>query len=423
MAQERHTEPRRARLAGVDVARGLALIGMFIAHLGVPLSAFAVSGEPYAIASGGADPVNLADRVAVLVFDAVSGRSAALFALLAGVSLTFIAGRRDVVTSAADRGRARVKIVVRAALLVLIGYLLASFHSAAVILHYYGLYFLLALPLLWLRGRVLALVGGLVILIGPTVGNLAYGATELFGEDWPSLILGTSHDPFFSYVLPRGPGAAFELSAPTDGLLDLLATGLYPAVAFMGYVIAGMLVGRLDLRSASVRARLVLGGLAGAVVGYGGSWVAVRALPDGLPTLFGVPAEDLVIAEPHSNTTFEVLGNTGAALVVLGLCLIVADRAGRLLDPLASVGTMTLTLYSAHIVLMWVTDPLGEGYGRISDVLAHDAELYLIAAFIVATVWRSRFGSGPMERMLTRAANGTAERVLPREKPRTPVKT
>ncbi|WP_017618352.1 DUF418 domain-containing protein [Nocardiopsis gilva] len=137
--------------------------------------------------------------------------------------------------------------------------------------------------------------------------------------------------------------------------------------------------------------------------------------------MFGVEAEELLLADPHSDTTFELLGNTGTALVVLGLCLFAADRARHLLYPLASVGTMTLTLYSGHIAVMWLTEPLGSGYGGISDVLTHDAEIYVIAALLLSSLWRYRFGSGPLERMLTRAANGISDRVVPR--PRAPTES
>ncbi|GAA1979288.1 heparan-alpha-glucosaminide N-acetyltransferase domain-containing protein [Nocardiopsis rhodophaea] len=417
MAHESHAQQRRPRLAGVDVARGVALIGMFIAHLGVPLSAFAVSGDPYAIASGSMDPATLADRVAALVWEGVSGRSAALFAMLAGVSLTFIAGRRDVVTSATDRRRIRIKIVVRAVVLIMVGVGLSAFGSVAVILHYYGVFFLLALPLLWLRGRTLALIGGLVVLVGPVIGVLTSSVAEEVTGDAPAALVGVLHEPFFSYDLSGGVGdasAPLELTLPSDGLIDLLASGTYPAVAYMGYVIVGMLVGRLDLRSRRVRTRLATIGLVGAVLGYGGSWVLVRLLPTEPPKVFGVDAGELLIADPHSNTAFEVLGNTGTALVVVGLCLFAADRAGRLLDPLASVGTMTLTLYSAHIAVMWLTEPLASGYGLISVVLAHDAEIYVTAAFVLASMWRYRFGRGPLERLLASAANGVAERMVPR---------
>lgn len=115
-----------ARLIGLDVARGLAVLGMIAVHAGA-------GGWPQQLAAG---------------------RAAALFAVLAGVSIALMSGGTRPHENLAA---ARVRIAVRAVLLFLLGLALSSLQvPAMVILAFYGVLFLVALPLLRLRAAALA---------------------------------------------------------------------------------------------------------------------------------------------------------------------------------------------------------------------------------------------------------------------------
>ena len=83
------------------------------------------------------------------------GRAAALFAVLAGVTLALMTGRREPV-----RGRERLArsagMAVRALLIALLGLFLGGLGSGlAIILTYYGVLFLLGLPFVGLRAPAL----------------------------------------------------------------------------------------------------------------------------------------------------------------------------------------------------------------------------------------------------------------------------
>src|SRR5690606_22241967 len=132
--------PEPGRLVGVDVARALAVFGMFAVHLGVT-SLGALDGP-----------------VAETAHELMRGRSSALFAFLAGVSLSLLSGRQTPLHGE-PLHRVRVKILVRAALLAVIGVFADLLDtSVAIILVYYAGYFLLALPLLRLGAAALAAV-------------------------------------------------------------------------------------------------------------------------------------------------------------------------------------------------------------------------------------------------------------------------
>jgi uncharacterized membrane protein YeiB len=104
----------------------------------------------------------------------------------------------------------------------------------------------------------------------------------------------------------------------------------------------------------------------------------------------------LLVPGPHTNTPVAVLQDLGAGLAVLGLLLLVARRAGSWLLPLSAMGSMTLTLYSAHLL-------------ALAAMLHYEVPLlwfliHVAVAALFAVAWQRSFGRGPLERLLARAA-------------------
>ena len=163
-----------------------------------------------------------------------------------------------------------------------------------------------------------------------------------------------------------------------------------------------MAVGRSDLRSPALRTRLAVLGVALGVVGYGGGVLATR-LAAGQPA--GVLA--LLSTEPHSDSTFEVTGNIGVALLVVAVCLVVADRFPRAVVPLAATGALALTAYTTHIVVIFV---LGPAVVREPQVDVHLG--FLVVTLVLTTLWRATLGRGPLERALHAASVGVAASIL-----------
>ncbi|HLZ38072.1 MAG TPA: hypothetical protein VKP64_10040 [Mycobacteriales bacterium] len=278
--------------------------------------------------------------------------------------------------------------------------------DVAVILPYYGVFFLLAIPLLGLRPRVL---GSLAVALAVVVPIFLL-ATGLPRYDLPD------NNLTFGAVLHH----------PFERAVQLLFTGDYPAAAWMVYICAGLAVGRLNLASIRVAASLVGGGLALAI----GSWSAssvllfrmggLEQLQDAAPgELSWAEAQNailwdpsftsswwwLAVRAPYSVTPITLLGTLGVAMAVLGAVLLLTRIPGmhRLLTPVVAAGTMTLTLYSAHAVVL-ATGVLG-GEPRVLFVL-------LVAAVLTfGVVWRGRRGSGPLEAVVTRAANAARDTV------------
>jgi hypothetical protein len=368
------------RLTGVDVARCLALIGMAATHI-FPST----------------DP----DGSAHLSHTIAAGRASALFAVLAGVALSLVTGGRTP-PRARELWAARAGIAVRAAFLVALGLLLGRVDSPPlVILAYYGLLFVVALPVLGLGSRALAALAVAAAVVTPVVSHL----------------LRQSIDPT-PIAEPWGD----------DLLTELLLTGTYPVLTWTTYLFAGMAMGRSDLRRLRSAARLLV---AGAVVAFTAkalsAWLleAVggadrlarttgstteevrRALATGF---FGTtPREDwrwLVVSAPHSGTTLDLVHTTGSAMAVLGGCLLLARLLPRLVVlPFAAAGSMTLSLYTAHVLA------LADGSPFLSRDLRTLWLTHVVVALVAATVWRTAVGRGPLEALVA-WLSGSARRAV-----------
>ncbi|CAM3689738.1 heparan-alpha-glucosaminide N-acetyltransferase domain-containing protein [Isoptericola cucumis] len=367
------------RVPGIDVARGIAVLGMFTAHVGVTSDDLGTLSGWLSIAHG---------------------RSSILFALVAGVSIAIVSGGTRPATGAALT-RARTRLLVRAALLLgLVALLDLLGTRVALILGFYAAYFVLALPFLRWRPPRLAALATTIALVGPV---LAHWGPE---------------------VLARA-----GLRLPRDGsgsVTDFVLTGHYPAVVWMAYVLAGMAIGRCDLRSPRLRRGLLVGGLAAvAVAGIvserlvaaaGGAEAIDLQVTTTSSLLTTTPygwddpwpaAAYLALAGPHHDTTFEVVGSGGFAVAVVGLCLYVG-RVGRwVLAPLAATGAMALTVYSLQIVAIWRWDLL-------ESTTNGPLVLLVVVTLVAATAWRFLLGRGPLERLLGSVADHAADRAADR---------
>ncbi|NUR02523.1 MAG: DUF418 domain-containing protein [Streptomyces sp.] len=374
--------PSTGRLVGVDLARALAVFGMYVVHIGPPLSA----------THGAASWVRyLAD-----------GHSSVLFATLAGFSLMLIAGRFEPKTGLAGR-QAKARIAIRAVILLALGTAMAMEYGGVIILGFYGVYFLLALPLVRLSAGALATIAAGLALVTP---QLAFVLTARLSDSVQQGI--NAYDPLH------------RLSEV--GVLDLLLTGFYPALTWMPFVIAGMALGRMDLSAAAVQRRLAVLG-AGLVVGaYGLSLLlagrnALRSTAEDGAASGGSEAasmgsgstsprlsfSDLLSAGPHSGTTFDIIGSVGVAILVIVGATVLMDRLPRLrrlAKPVIAVGTMSLTAYVGHFLAQsLLSTPAGSGNQQSWVPLL----TYVLGAIVFAAVWSRFFRRGPLEHLLTTA--------------------
>ncbi|HET8959284.1 heparan-alpha-glucosaminide N-acetyltransferase domain-containing protein [Nocardioides sp.] len=377
-------------MVGLDVARCLALLGMVATHVFLPRGPDGDLALPQAIAGG---------------------RSAALFAVLAGVSLALMTGRRDPVT-----GRERVArswgIVVRALLIALVGLYLGSLGSGlAIILTYYGLLFLLGLPFVGLRAPALLVLTGAWLVVAPVISQLV--RPELPPRGFAS--------PTFD-----------QLADPGQLLSELLFTGYYPVVPWLAYLLAGMALGRLDLANRAVQGWITGAGAALALVSFavsriltgpygiaeelaGSPGAPAATGPDLLQeiaggmfgtTPTGGPWEWLLVVAPHSATPFDLAHTIGTSYLVIGACLLllgaVPTARRRAVAIAFGAGTMTLTLYTLHVVMRTPA--------VLPDETPSSFPLHVVALLTIGGLYVYGGRRGPLEWVVAAVSGRAVER-------------
>ena len=372
--------PATPRVTGVDLARGLALFGMMAKHI------FDDSTDTGPTATG-------------LI---ASGRSAATFALVAGISVAFLSGGPRILHGRPRRAAAAA-LAVRAVAIGTIGLLLGYAGSGIeLILASYAVCFLCSIPLIGLRPRVLAALAVAFAAVGPV---LLLGAARL------NLPTSGTAEPTFTTLLTDPVGLLFQL----------FLTGDYPVVVYMAYLCTGLAIGRLDLTSRRLALWLLGGGIAMTVTATAVSDLLLYPL-GGLARLVALTGEDavtllwdpeqqsswwyLALASPHGHTQLDLVHSTGSAMAVLGASLLVTRIAAvdRVLRPVQAAGSMTLTLYSAHILV------LAAGLLEDDELLQYLA--LVIGSMVFAILWRHWRTQGPLETLVGRAAGRVRRAVL-----------
>src|SRR6266540_2290934 len=316
--------PKKSRILGVDATRGLALLGMIAVH--VYFQAFTSTDTP--------------PRAWMLAWAVAAGRTATTFILVAGVSLALMTGGRRPVQGR-SRAAALASLTVRALLIGSIGLGLGYIdRDVDVILPYFAVLFLLALPLVGLRPRVLACAAGLIAVVVPVLMQAIGGYLH--------------HAAFYSNPTFGSVGHPFDLA------VTLLITGVYPALPGMAYLCAGLAIG------AWVTSWVLLYPMGGlqqlAYTAPGGmDWAKTQQVilrgPDYASSWWDSPWWGytswwrLASPAPYSSTPVDLVHTLGAAMALLGAVLLLTRiiLVARVLRPVAVAGSMTLTLYSAHV--------------------------------------------------------------------------
>lgn len=339
---EGRAEAALPRLFGVDTARGLALLGMFVAHT----------------LYGGGEKI-------------VDGRSSILFATVAGVSLGLLSGGTRPPLGAL-RVPPRLVIMTRGVVLILIGVAITTLINPpiAVILDYYGFGFLVLLSVLFLPRAVLGGIALVFAFVAPPVVALITGAVE------------------FTQV-PEG----LQLFA------RWLFYGDYPMFVWFAFLLVGLILGRTELRN-RLNARIaIVAGTLSAVLGYGSAQfipgVTAAAHSGTTAEVFGsggvavavIGILSLLDSAPGSLRNGSHAGAIGAR---------VTKVLRFVLTPVAAAGAMAFTLYTAQAVLLAIVRVAVMQDGRW-DMPDWVLPTLIIGSLVIATLWRRFIGRGPLE--------------------------
>ncbi|WP_406648651.1 heparan-alpha-glucosaminide N-acetyltransferase domain-containing protein [Aliisedimentitalea scapharcae] len=331
------------RLSGLDIARFLAFCGMVLVNFRIAAN------------------VTPQDDLFSTLTTMLEGRAAALFVILAGIGLTL--ARSDTAT-----------VLRRAAFLFVIGLANLTIFDAD-ILHFYAVYFVVALPFvpmnnrnLWISIAAILFVSVLALVI------LDYEA----GWNWDTY----SYSDFWTV---------------TGFLRHTFFNGWHPVFPWICFLLVGLGIGRLQLGTRATQMRLIAGGTLVAVLGLIPGWITSD------PELIDVLNATAIPPGP-----FYILSASGSAAAMIGLTL----WAAPLLDWLGIAGWMTtpgrqaLTLYVLHILVgMGILEALGllDGSLETKAIFAYSL-LFCALCAVYARIWTLLASRGPLETLMRKLA-------------------
>ncbi|KPH64651.1 DUF418 domain-containing protein [Pseudoalteromonas porphyrae] len=347
-------------MIAIDIARALAIFGMVIVNFKI-----AMNVQP------GNSPLYLFSSL-------FEGRASALFVILAGIGITFMTLKARQSGLSSEVTKSKWSLIKRAVLLMLIGLAYVPIWEAD-ILHFYGVYFIIAACIFTLSNRVLLLISGFFVLAFPL---LLICFDYSYGWDWNTL----TYHGFWT----------------VDGMLrHVFFNGFHPVFPWCGFLVFGMWLGRQDLLDSQFRKQLLIGSIAVLLI--------TELLFYGLRLLTKTHAElgiDLELSSFLLSTSIipplpqYMLSATSSSVIVLVGCFYFTDtfQTNKLSHWLKQTGQISLTLYVAHVLVgMGVLESLGLLNNQTIGMALFSALLFCLFSIIFSVCWLNKFKAGPLE--------------------------
>lgn len=349
----------KKRIIGIDVARALAVIGMIIVNFKI------VFGEH------GASWL----KTVAHLFD---GKAAATFVILAGVGLALMTKSAIKDQNKEKLKTARIKIIKRSIFLFVVG-LSYVWIWPADILHFYGIYMLVALFFINRPSKQI-LIGSISIIVL-----------------YPLLLL------LFNYEA----GWNFSSLEYTDfwtikGFFrNLLFNGFHPVLPWTAFLLFGLWYGRQDLhngvflkKSLWVSAAVFI---SIQIVSTGLIYFLSKGNPEAIASLTPVLGTD-----PMPPMPIYMINGISISILIISICILLAKRYenSRIIKALNKTGQLALTFYVAHVILgMGIIEEMGSlklGEYSIGFSISY-AFLFSLLCIVFAQIWLNYKKSGPLE--------------------------
>lgn len=347
------------RIAAYDHARALAIIGMIFVNTRTIMSKHVL--EPWWMDT---------------FIDFITGRAAVVFVMLAGAGMVMAYDR----SSEAARPSLKMRLIIRALLLFVIGLLLMTVWKAD-ILHYYTAY----------------IIGG-VILLDRRARRLRKMIVVLLAVSIPVCVL---------VVYESEGGQIIEALAapgPLAGLFDyLFLSHNYPVLPWICFFLVGMLLGRLERNPDNRWSNILF--ICSSIVFIATAFLSALLNTEPIAGRWfdieepGWRAFSLTEAFPVGPLFLFSAGASGLALISFFRLLPVQMQVTARLSPLSALGRLSLTFYISHILFghachQWIVKQHG---GVSSSQALIFAVGFIIAATLFAMVWTRCFKRGPLE--------------------------
>ena len=339
------------RLIGLDIARYFAFIGMVIVNFDVVMSNGVQNNEGL-----------INDFIGQL-----QGRASATFVVLAGIGLGL---------SSSKKMSPSVNVTVKRAIFLLLLGLLNMLIFVGDILHYYAFYFFFSFFLLSFNNRILI---GIICLVNAGFFAMLLSFNYETGWNFEEL----TYSGFWTI----------------DGFIrNLFFNGFHPILPWLGFFLFGILLSRASLRERNVQLKMIA---------WGSTAIIFAEVMSFILSSYLIPIDSelqlLVMTDSMPPMPLYVLAATGAASLVIGLCLMASERFkdSNVYHLISPAGTQTLTLYILHIVVgIGFVDALGLTGSQSSSRVFFAALIFCILGTMYAFFWSRWFRRGMFESLM-----------------------
>ncbi len=360
------TRGSTSRYAFADVARTVALWGIVVMNYHAYLN--------------GTSPITSTNPSAwEEIFHPRTGffttRFAALFVVVAGISVAFMTSNRN----DEDTSQKRLVILRRGVLLMFVGGIFEWIWPGT-ILFYYGAYFLLGAALI--RART--------VVIAACAVTSAVVATII--QTWR---VGREYDGFYTDWLDPS-----YIDSPRELLLRTFVGYTHPVFPWFAFFCIGLLIGRLIPRMPEYRRRITVIAILSATCAYVLREIVYRATEDSSRS--SALWRALASTDPFDRGLLYTISAASIAVIVIMAVYSWCERdqeRSPLVSALQKIGQFTFTIYIGHALFFnLVVHRLDLVRSTGLDTALALSGFFLVLAVAIALWWTHVVGQGPVER-------------------------
>ncbi|MFJ8513435.1 DUF418 domain-containing protein [Lysinibacillus xylanilyticus] len=284
-----------------------------------------------------------------------------------------------------DLSTIKVKLWKRSAFLFVLGLCLYVADWTGDILHYYGVYMLLASFLIIASTKFMIIISSLFLITSQILQ-----VTMNYLKGWHP------KQPFMEYL---------DFWTIEGFIRNLLFNGYHPVFPWICFFLLGMILGRLDLSKKSVRNKMLYFSLFLLITIEVLSKVLMRL---SLSVLDGNSAEFLFQTGPIPPNIFYMLSNSASAIIVIVASIYIIENfpSHWLTKSLIKTGQLTLTHYVSHVFI-------GVGILALLNRLENQTlafsllftTLFFVVSILFSVLWRRKYQRGPIEWVMRKITN------------------
>nr|WP_323649520.1 DUF418 domain-containing protein [Lysinibacillus xylanilyticus] len=279
----------------------------------------------------------------------------------------------------------RMKLWKRSAFLFILGLLLYVADWTGDILHYYGVYMLIASFLIVASTKHVIILSSFFL-----ITSQIFQVTINYLKGWHP------EQPFMEYL---------DFWTIEGFLRNILYNGYHPVFPWVCFLLLGMILGRLDLSKKAVRNKMLFISIILLITIEVLSKILMRL---SLSVLDVNSAEFLFQTGPIPPNILYIFSNSASAVIVIVASIYIVEKfAGQwLIKSLIQTGQLTLTHYVSHVFI-------GVGilslFNRLENqTLAFSLVftlLFFVASILFSVLWRNKFKRGPIVWVMRKMTN------------------